>query len=290
MARPGPPEWQDLIKTRLMAKQAESEVYKDLIDQYRRLARTARELKIRNRALLKSGAGSGGAEGSSPLLAHLDAQLTSLRAELSTLYRTQAASQNKQLTMADALRDRDQEVRELKEELREMRDARDAALRRDRDWEERWRMRNKDMETLNDELMSLNLELTSVSEQNSALRHDNASLLQRWIDKMNSTAEEMNEEFEKEMAEREALEGEGSLIDENDTQDVEAEKPRAADKAGTAAITGQGKAKEINQEKTPVRRTPATPTSSSRAKEREKVQTPSSSMIKGKGKAKEDFR
>lgn len=82
----------------------------------------------------------------SPLVAHLDSQLTQLRAELSQLYRTQAASQNKQLSMADALRDRDEEVRGLREEVRELRDARDAAVRREREWDERWKLRTKDLE------------------------------------------------------------------------------------------------------------------------------------------------
>ena len=53
-------------------------------------------------------------------------------------------------------------------------------------------------QVLNDELLSLNLELNTVSQRNNALQADNASLLQRWIDKMNLTAEEMNDEFEKE--------------------------------------------------------------------------------------------
>ena len=81
-----------------------------------------------------------------PLLAHLDAQLTHLRSELSTLYRTQAAAQNKQLSLSDALRDRDEEVRGLREDVRELREARDAALRKERDWDERWKMRTNDME------------------------------------------------------------------------------------------------------------------------------------------------
>lgn len=68
-----------------------------------------------------------------------------MRNELSTLYRTQAAAQNKQLAMADALRDRDEEVRGLREEVRELRDARDAGARRERNWEERWRMRDEDV-------------------------------------------------------------------------------------------------------------------------------------------------
>ncbi|WWC85836.1 uncharacterized protein L201_000703 [Kwoniella dendrophila CBS 6074] len=212
----GPPEWQNQIKERLMAKQAENEVYKDIIDQYRRLARTTRELKVRNRALAKSGGGPSSAEGSSALLSHLDAQLTSLRSELSTLYRTQAASQNKQLSMADALRDRDEEVKGLRDELRELRDQRDQAYRKDRDWEEKWRVRNKDMETLNDEVLSLNLELTSLAEQNQLLRIDNGNLLQRWIDKMNLTAEEMNNEFENEMKQNENAQHDALAEAQND--------------------------------------------------------------------------
>lgn len=51
---------------------------------------------------------------------------------------------------------------------------------------------------LNDELLSINLEVNAVTSRNNALQADNAQLLQRWIDKMNLTAEEMNTEFEKE--------------------------------------------------------------------------------------------
>ena len=72
--------------------------------------------------------------------------MITLRNELSTLYRTQAASQNKQLQMADALRDRDEEVRGMREEVRLLREAKEAAIKRDREWEERWKYRTKDME------------------------------------------------------------------------------------------------------------------------------------------------
>ncbi|CAD6581575.1 MAG: hypothetical protein TREMPRED_003027 [Tremellales sp. Tagirdzhanova-0007] len=196
----GPPEWQNLIRSRLMVHQVEGETYRDIIQQYRRLAKTARELKIRNRALLRGGVGpSSGSDGSpNPLLAHLDAQLTHLRSELSTLYRTQAAAQNKQLSLSDALRDRDEEVRGLREEVRELRETRDAALRKERDWDERWKMRTKDMETLNDEVITQNIEISALTQRNTALQADNSGLLQRWLDKMNLTAEEMNVEFENE--------------------------------------------------------------------------------------------
>lgn len=82
----------------------------------------------------------------SSLLQHLETQLSTLRNELSTLYRTQAASQNKQLQMADALRDRDEEVRGLREEVRLLRDSKDISGRKEREWDERWKYRTKDME------------------------------------------------------------------------------------------------------------------------------------------------
>ncbi|ORX34795.1 autophagy-related protein 16 [Kockovaella imperatae] len=206
----GPPAWQNTIRLRLMERQAEAELQNEVLDQYRRLSKTARDLKDRNRALLRGGAGSGSGSGPSsgegspvvsrpsPILSHLDAQLSTLRAELSTVYRTQAASQNRQLALSDALRDRDEEVRGLREEVRELRDARDTAVRKEKDWDERWKMRTKDLETLNDEILSLNVELSGMAQNNAALKADNASLLQRWLDKMNLTAEEMNEDFEKE--------------------------------------------------------------------------------------------
>jgi chromosome segregation ATPase len=85
-------------------------------------------------------------DSNAPLLAHLDAQVSALRNELSTVYRTQAASQNKQLALSDALRDRDEEVRGLREEVRELREAKEAGKRREKDWEDRWKARTKDME------------------------------------------------------------------------------------------------------------------------------------------------
>jgi hypothetical protein len=44
----------------------------------------------------------------------------------------------------------------------------------------------------------LNLELTNVTARNSSLQADNAALLQRWLDKMNLQADEMNDDFETE--------------------------------------------------------------------------------------------
>jgi hypothetical protein len=48
--------------------------------------------------------------------------------------------------MVDSLRDRDEEVRGLREEVRILREAKDGLGRREREWEERWKLRNQDLE------------------------------------------------------------------------------------------------------------------------------------------------
>lgn len=55
-------------------------------------------------------------------------------------------------------------------------------------------------QTLNDEIITQNLEIASLARQNAELNADNANLVQRWLDKMNLTADEMNQDFEKEQA------------------------------------------------------------------------------------------
>ncbi|WOO76552.1 uncharacterized protein LOC62_01G000179 [Vanrija pseudolonga] len=163
----GPPEWQNTIRARLLSAQHAGEPLRDVIEQCE-------------------------------LLSSLDSQINQLRSEMQTLYRTQAAAQNKQLAMADALRDRDEEVRGLREEVRELRDARDSGARRERNLEERYKMREEDVKILHDEILAYQIEISGLGQRNSALQADNASLLQRWLDKMNLTAEEMNSEFERE--------------------------------------------------------------------------------------------
>lgn len=46
----------------------------------------------------------------------------------------------------------------------------------------------------------MQIEISGLTQRNAALQADNASLLQRWLDKMNMTADEMNSQFESEAA------------------------------------------------------------------------------------------
>jgi hypothetical protein len=57
--------------------------------------------------------------------------------------------------MADALRDRDEEVRGMREEVRLLREAKEASAKKEREWEERWRYRTKDMEVCSQAGISL---------------------------------------------------------------------------------------------------------------------------------------
>ena len=67
---------------------------------------------------------------------------------------------------------------------------------REKEHSDRSRLQNDQIQRLHDELLAVNLELSLQVERNKALEGDNASLLQRWIDKMNDRAEQMNEQFE----------------------------------------------------------------------------------------------
>lgn len=69
---------------------------------------------------------------------------------------------------------------------------------REKEHTDRSRFQNDQIQRLHDELLAVNLELSLQVERNKALEGDNASLLQRWIDKMNDRAEQMNEQFEQE--------------------------------------------------------------------------------------------
>lgn len=46
---------------------------------------------------------------------------------------------------------------------------------------------------LQDEMATLTLELSQAEARNEDLKRDNASLLQRWLDRMNTEAERMND-------------------------------------------------------------------------------------------------
>lgn len=130
---------------------------------------------------------------------------------MSAVYKTQGQNAQRLLAINETLREREESARADTENLRQARDE-IAQLRRKVEQHSE-QMAEKDRaiqvriisflllaipsnlfasQTLNDEVNMLNLEYTTMEEQKEELRKDNATLLQRWIDRMNSEVDKMN--------------------------------------------------------------------------------------------------
>ena len=130
---------------------------------------------------------------------------------MSAVYKTQGQNAQRLLAINETLREREESARADTENLRQAREE-IAQLRRKVD-QHAEQMAEKDRaieactisslliccpvepasQNLNDDVHLLNLEYTTMEEQKEELRKDNATLLQRWIDRMNSEVEKMND-------------------------------------------------------------------------------------------------
>ena len=104
-------------------------------------------------------------------------------------------------------------------------------------------------QTMNDEILSLNVEVSAIAHTNDLLKIDNANLLQRWLDKMNLAAEEMNHDFEKEATEHDDKEPLASSTSKG--------KSKLADDAASIMAPSVRSTRTITKPKTPSR--PRTP-------------------------------
>ncbi|KAJ9103751.1 hypothetical protein QFC21_002211 [Naganishia friedmannii] len=165
------------------------------------LATLLRDSQQRNDAWLQSvgtDTGKGSEGGITPYIATLERQVSQLRAEISNLYRLQSQSTNRQLSLTDTLREKDDNIHQLEGRLQATQTFLSRLEAREKEYADRSRLQNEQIQRLHDELLATNLELSLQVERNKALEGDNASLLQRWIDKMNDRAESMNAQFEEE--------------------------------------------------------------------------------------------
>ncbi|PLW17911.1 hypothetical protein PCASD_08806 [Puccinia coronata f. sp. avenae] len=196
--------WQHAIQQGLVARDANEKAYNSIIDHYRRLAQQTAILKERNSSLLKAagsigGSGSRSASGpgdSSVARAYttsLESQLSTLRDELATVYKTQGQNAQRLLVMNEALREREERSRAEVEETRLLRV--EAARLRERvaSHAEVMREKERNVQILQDELSTLQLEYTQQEQKIKDLKSDNANLLQRWLDKVHEEAVRMND-------------------------------------------------------------------------------------------------
>ena len=140
----------------------------------------------------------------------LESQISSLRDELATVYKTQGQNAQRLLAMNETLREKEELARIESEALRKAREDvshlkrkvdqhtelmtekdRTAQVRRGTCW--RLDPSHTRVQVLHDEISTLQLELGQIEERNQNLTRDNAKLLQRWLDAKQAEVNRMNE-------------------------------------------------------------------------------------------------
>ncbi|KAJ7130106.1 ATG16-domain-containing protein [Mycena crocata] len=250
------PSWQELLRLRLAERNARESAFSPIIEQYRKLAQQTKLLKERNASLLRA-VGSvrppGGSAASAAVpaasednpvraayMASLESQISSLRDELATVYKTQGQNAQRLLSMNETLREKEELSRVDSESLRKTRDE-IAVLRRKVDQHsELMAEKDRTVQILHDEISTLQLELGQIEERNQTLTKDNAKLLQRWLDAKQAEANKMNEanEFYENMRSRHQTVltwRDGSADDSG---------ANGADSASQSSVSGNGDAEE----------------------------------------------
>ncbi|KAJ7275293.1 ATG16-domain-containing protein [Mycena haematopus] len=267
------PAWQELLRLRLAERNARESAFSPIIEQYRKLAQQTKLLKERNASLLRAvgsvrgapgaSAPSGGASTASEdnpvraaYMASLESQISSLRDELATVYKTQGQNAQRLLSMNETLREKEELSRVDSENLRKTRDE-IAVLRRKVDQHsELMSEKDRTVQILNDEISTLQLELGQIEERNQTLTKDNAKLLQRWLDAKQVEANKMNEanEFYENMRSRHQ-----TVLT---WRDGSADDANGADSASQSSVSGNGDAEEREQ---PSRKKDGTPSPAAKA-------------------------
>ncbi|KAL5519011.1 hypothetical protein ACEPAH_694 [Sanghuangporus vaninii] len=199
--------WQEILRQRLVERNSRDVAFAPIIDQYRRLVQQTKLLKERNASLLKavgtvrSNPNSStvfvpGADDNPVRVAYvtsLEQQISTLRDELATVYKTQGQNAQRLLAMTETLREKEELARTESENLRRCRDE-IAVLRRKVDQHnELMAEKDRTAQILHDEINTLQLELGQIEERNTQLSRDNAKLLQRWLDAKQAEVNRMNE-------------------------------------------------------------------------------------------------
>ncbi|KAI0271502.1 ATG16-domain-containing protein [Gloeopeniophorella convolvens] len=202
------PAWQELLRLRLSERNARESAYSPIIEQYRRLAQQTKLLKERNASLLRAVASVKQNPSSSTVfvpgtsednpvrqayISSLESQISSLRDELATVYKTQGQNAQRLLAMNETLREKEELARIETESLRKAREDVFNLKRKVDQHAELMVEKDRTAQILHDEISTLQLELGQVEERNQNLTRDNAKLLQRWLDAKQTEVNRMNE-------------------------------------------------------------------------------------------------
>ncbi|KAI0082203.1 ATG16-domain-containing protein [Panus rudis PR-1116 ss-1] len=137
-------------------------------------------------------------------IASLESQISSLRDELATVYKTQGQNAQRLLAMTETLREKEELSRIESDNLRKCRDEIATLRKKVEQHNELMAEKDRTAQILHDEINTLQLELTQIEERNQTLTKDNAKLLQRWLDAKQAEVNKMNDanDFYEEMQSR----------------------------------------------------------------------------------------
>ncbi|GAA5906926.1 Atg16p [Sporobolomyces salmoneus] len=214
MAIPG---WQTQIRLSLIERNRLEQSQSEMIEHSRRLNEQLIVWKERNRTLLagsngwssnRGEKGVGGSKGDGnqsvasggsndsvrlALIQSLEAELSTLRQDLSEQYKQQSHNAQRLLGLTDQLREAEERGREEREELRSLRHEVEGLRDKQRSFREIVADKEKQIVILQDDHTSLSLELNQQDLLISRLKEDNKNLLDRWLEAKREEAERMNE-------------------------------------------------------------------------------------------------
>ncbi|KAI0728665.1 ATG16-domain-containing protein [Fomitopsis betulina] len=276
----GEPAWQETLRVRLVERNAQESSYASVIEQYRRLAQQTKLLKERNASLLRAMGGARanpnpssstvyvpGSGEDNPIRAayitSLESQISSLRDELATVYKTQGQNAQRLLAMNETLREKEELSRGDSENLRKARDEIASLRKKVEQHNELMAEKDRTAQILHDEINTLQLELTQIEERNSILTKDNAKLLQRWLDAKQAEVNKMNaaNDFYEDMQSRRqaiASDSNPSASSEDREADVQSLSESESGNGGETSETGSVTTRDGIQspEETGVNQTP----------------------------------
>ena len=136
----------------------------------------------------------------------LESQISSLRDELASVYKTQNQNTQRLLSMTETLREKEEFSRIEAENLRKLQEEASVLTRKVEQHNELMTEKDRTAQILHDEINTLQLELGQIEERNAILVKDNAKLLQRWLDAKQEEVNKMNEvnEFYQDMRSKRA--------------------------------------------------------------------------------------
>jgi len=123
----------------------------------------------------------------------LESQISSLRDELASVYKTQNQNTQRLLSMTETLREKEEFSRIEAENMRKLQEEAAILARKVEQHNELMTEKDRTAQILHDEINTLQLELGQIEERNAILVKDNAKLLQRWLDAKQDEVNKMNE-------------------------------------------------------------------------------------------------